>query len=127
MSESRLHDIDPVIRARAKELRHPLTPEEQILWNRVRNRRLGGYKFRRQVPLGSFIVDFYCPETRLVIEIDGEIHRFQQDYDKDRTAWLVDEGLSVIRFTNDEIRMKLNEVLDEILEYCQNYRATSQY
>jgi len=127
MSESRLHDIDPVIRARAKELRHPLTPEEQILWNRVRNRLLGGYKFRRQVPLGSFIVDFYCPETHLIIEIDGEIHRFQQDYDKDRTAWLVDEGLRVIRFTNDEIRTKLDEVLDEILDNCQNYRAISQF
>lgn len=119
MPEIHLHHIHPELRARAKELRHPLTSEEQKIWSRVRNRQLGGYKFRRQVPLGPFIVDFYCPEAHLVIEIDGEIHKFQQGSDFYRSAWLEEQGLTVIRFTNQEVDENIEEVFRSILAKCR--------
>ena len=64
----------PFVQQNAKELRQSLTPAERILWERLRDRRLSSLKFRRQHPIGAFIVDFYCPAARLVIEIDGGIH-----------------------------------------------------
>lgn len=70
---------------RARELRKQTTPAEKILWEQLRNRRLNGIKFRRQHPLGKYIVDFYSPAHRLVIEIDGEFHRYQVDQDQART------------------------------------------
>jgi len=73
-------------------------------------------KFRRQVPIGCFIVDFYCAELRLVIEIDGGSPLDQEEYDTNRTHWLESCGYHVIRFTNDDVRMNLNQVIESILE-----------
>jgi 5-methyltetrahydrofolate--homocysteine methyltransferase len=83
----------------------------------LRNRSLG-YKFRRQHPIDRFIVDFYCAEAKLCIEIDGASHLepSQVKYDAARTAWLEDGGYTVIRFTNHDVRYKMNVVLDEILK-----------
>ena len=82
----------PVIRQRAKELRQPLTPPETRLWRILRDRRLGGFKFRRQHPIGRFIVDFYCMQVRLVVELDGPTHEDQVEYDEVRTEWLQAQG-----------------------------------
>lgn len=73
-------------------------------------------KFRRQVPIGSYIVDFYCAELRLVIEIDGGSHMDQEKYDAERTFCLESCGYLVIRFTNDDVRINLNQVIESIRE-----------
>jgi len=70
------------LRIRARQLRKQATTAEKILWKHLRNRRLNGIKFRCQHPLGRYIVDFYCPTHRLVVEIDGEIHSYQEDHDQ---------------------------------------------
>jgi very-short-patch-repair endonuclease len=100
----------------ARENRQKQTVAETLLWENLRNRQLKGFKFRRQHPIGKFIADFYCHECNLVIEIDGRYHLQieQADYDEGRTYELMVEGLRVIRFRNEEVRMKLDWVLDEI-------------
>ena len=111
--------IHPKIRKRAKELRQPLTPAENRLWNSLRNRQLGGYKFRRQHPIGYYIIDFYCDETRLLIEIDGDTHGQQIEYDQERTAWLESQGYHLIRFTNQQVLTELPQVLEAIIQAYQ--------
>lgn len=124
MSEKR-HHIHPTIRTRARQLRRPQTPAEGKLWARLRNRQLGGYKFRRQHPVGRFIVDFYCAECCLAIEIDGDSHLDQVEYDAERTGWLVAQGNHVVRFTNREIHQQIDAVLESILNNCQSSQVPS--
>jgi very-short-patch-repair endonuclease len=112
------HRIYPPILARARELRQPQTPAETKLWSHLRNRQLGGFKFRRQHPIDRFIVDFYCAACRLVVEIDGDSHAEQVEYDQARTKWLNDRGCHVIRFTNRDLFQRLDAVLEAILEEC---------
>jgi very-short-patch-repair endonuclease len=97
----------PLVRVRAKELRHDLTPTEEILWDALRNRGLNGLKFRRQHPLGPYIADFFCPEYRLVIEVDGGVHDEIAEDDETRTSQLIDHSYRVLRFRNDEIETNL--------------------
>ena len=106
------------IKARARELRKQTTPAEKILWEHLQNRRLKGIKFRRQHPLGTYIVDFFCPAHRLVLEIDGEFHRYQADQDQARTQEFEDYGFRVIRFWNHKVEQHLDTVLDSITEAC---------
>lgn len=110
----------PAIVRRAKELRQPLTPQEQKLRGQLRNRQLYGLKFRRQHPIGPFILDFYCHQRQLAIEIDGHSHAepAQQRYDRARTEWLEGRGLRMIRFTNYQIEHNLEGVLHEIARQC---------
>ena len=107
------------IQQRAKELRKESTPAEKVLWDRLRNRQLGGYKFRRQAPMGRFVADFYCPECRLIVEIDGDIHDFQLEKDKLRTEEIKSFGYRVIRFRNEEVLSNIETVLNKILEACK--------
>lgn len=100
-------------------MRQPQTPAERTLWARLRDRRLSGLKFRRQHPIGRFIVDFCCPARRLAVEIDGDSHAEQAEYDAARTAWLVEQGYAVIRFTNQEVHRHIEAVLEAILTACQ--------
>ena len=113
--------IHPIILARARELRRPLTPQEHKLWQRLRNRQLFGLKFRRQHPLHRFILDFYCAQHKLVIEIDGQGHADpeQQRYDEARTEWLKQNGRQVIRFTNRDVDTNIEGVLQNIAEVCR--------
>jgi very-short-patch-repair endonuclease len=106
------------IKARARELRKQATPAEKVLWEQLRNRRLKGIKFRRQHPLGTYIVDFFCPAHRLVVEIDGELHSYQEEHDQARTQELEDYGYKVYRFWNYEVEQHLDSVLDTIVEKC---------
>lgn len=98
-----------------KELRKNPTPSEKIIWELVRNKRLNGYKFRRQHIIDVFIVDFVCLKKKLIIEIDGKIHDFQKEYDKERTLFLNEMDFQVIRFTNDQVLHNLEYVTQEIL------------
>jgi very-short-patch-repair endonuclease len=93
-----------------------MTPAEIILWEHLRRRSCGGYNFRRQQVLLGFVVDFYCHEGRLAIELDGSIHDLQQQHDVERTKVLVDNGFSLIRFKNDDVYSHLDAVLKEIID-----------
>lgn len=100
----------------ARHLRQHLTPAEMKLWSALNRRQLAGLKFRRQHPVGRFIVDFYCPSCKLVIEVDGDIHAQQTFYDEARTEQLQSFGYQVLRFTNEEVVSNLQTVLVHILE-----------
>lgn len=112
------------IRQRAKELRQPLTPPEVRLWRILRDRRLGGFKFRRQHPIGRFIVDFYCMQVCLVVELDGPTHEDQVEYDEVRTEWLQAQGHHVIRFSNQQVIQSEGDVARAILAKCQELMQT---
>ena len=109
---------------RARDLRKEITPAEQKLWAALRARQLGGFKFRRQHPLGPFIVDFFCNKVKLVIKLDGDTHAEQEEYDSERTEWLESHGLKVIRFTNHDVHSNLDGVAEVILRVCEE-RQTS--
>jgi very-short-patch-repair endonuclease len=106
------HRIHPVILAHAREMCHPQTSAETTLWNVLRNKSTG-YKFRRQHPIDMFIIDFYCAEAKLVIEIDGASHAEldQEEYDKARTKWLEERGYKVIRISNEDVHRHLEDAL----------------
>ena len=112
--------VNPIILSRAKELRRPMTPQEVKLWSRLRRKQLGGLKFRGQHPVYRFILDFFCYEYQLAIEIDGDSHADpdQLAYDEARTEWLEDHGYRVIRFTNRQVEHNIAGVLDEIARVC---------
>ncbi len=114
-----MHRIKPRILENARALRRPMTPPEAQLWSRLRNRQLGGFKFRRQHPVGNYIVDFYCAETWLTIELDGDSHAAQVEYDRERTAWLTEQGYREMRFWNREVLQNIDGVLEQILDACQ--------
>ena len=101
--------------AQAREMRKHPTNAEASLWGELRNKKLAGYRFRRQHPIGIFIVDFYCPLRKLVIEVDGPIHNKQKTYDKTREDNLKALGYTVLRFTNQQVEDDLGGVLQEIL------------
>lgn len=103
----------PTLKEFAKANRSNPTPEEAALWERLRNNQLG-HKIRRQHAIGLFIADFVCPDKRMVIEVDGEYHLQNPDYDKERTAFLEMEGFSVLRFMNAEVRSNLDAVISTI-------------
>jgi very-short-patch-repair endonuclease len=104
--------------AAAEALRRHMTVAEAILWNKLKDKKLFNVKFRRQHPIDFFIVDFYCHSKKLVIEIDGDIHdtAVRQEYDQGRTGQLEQYGITVIRFTNDDIKNDLISVLSQIQE-----------
>jgi very-short-patch-repair endonuclease len=113
---NRIRGTTPEIENAARQLRHRLTPAETKLWQALKNRQLGNLRWRCQHPIGRFIVDFYCPACRLIIEVDGGIHQQQQDYDLARTEHLQEYGYTVIRFSNEAVESNLETVLATIHE-----------
>lgn len=111
-----IHNIKNKEQAR-KTLRKSATPQEIILWSRLRRKQLG-YKFRRQHSVGRYIVDFYCPEKKLIIELDGWQHKEENNYgyDIERTKFLESLGFKVVRFWNNEINRKIDSVVLKIEE-----------
>ena len=95
---------------RARTLRSHLTDAEQALWRHLRMRQLGGCKFRRQRPIGPYIVDFVCLENKLIVEVDGGQHT----EDKSRDRWLNTQGYDVLRFWNDDVLTKIDDVIEAI-------------
>jgi len=110
----------------ARQLRQSYTEEEDILWQALRNRKLGGLKFRRQHPGGIYILDFYCAEKKLEIELDGAQHftKAGRFYDKERERFLLNLGIRTIRFANYRIREELENVLEEILSFANSSPLT---
>ncbi len=111
----------------AAELRHSMTESEKILWEKLRNRKLLGYRFRRQHPINEFVVDFFCFEVMLAIEIDGSVHNdsYQKERDKERTEILNRFGIKVIRFENEQVKTNMNFVLDTIISKIKLFSKRS--
>lgn len=106
-------------------MRARATPTEDALWQRLRNRQLAGAKFRRQHPVDHFIVDFYCAEAALAIEVDGGIHNQTREADALRQAYLEGLGLRFLRFTNDEVLNEIERVLAIIAVHVTNPSSPS--
>ena len=105
-----------VKQTRRKELRHSLTAAEAVLWTHLKKRQLDGKKFRRQESIGPYIVDFFCPEYRVIVELDGAPH-FEPGaagYDARRTEYLKERGMRVVRFENKAVYKDVEAVLEEI-------------
>jgi very-short-patch-repair endonuclease len=119
MPNEKQHRLYPPILQAARELRQPQTPAEQKLWSRLRNHQLDGLKICRQHPIDKFIIDFYCDEAKLCIEIDGDSHTEQVEYDQARTAYLNELGYKVIRFTNREVFQQCESVSQAIVDECR--------
>ena len=105
--------------ASARGMRQSPTHAEGLLWKRLRKKRLGGFRFRSQHIIHSFIVDFYCPQAKLVIEIDGSVHDNQQEYDQEREKILEIFGYQIVRFKNAQIKTELESVLARIYNACK--------
>jgi very-short-patch-repair endonuclease len=116
---SMYYGANPATMRVAARLRKNLTLGEFLLWKKLRDRKIFKTKFRRQHPVNNFIVDFYCHEYKLVIEVDGDYHNDEDQikYDLDRTSDLINFGLKVIRFTNHEIINNVDHVIEEILNF----------
>jgi adenine-specific DNA-methyltransferase len=100
--------------SRAIELRKSMTDAERRLWQALRLRQMAGYKFHRQCPLGPFIADFACIEAKLVVEVDGGQHAEHVVNDQARSAWLETNGFVVLRFWNDDVLLRMDDVLESI-------------
>ncbi|WP_183462819.1 endonuclease domain-containing protein [Microbulbifer rhizosphaerae] len=100
--------------ARARSLRSNATDAEQKLWYHLRAHRFMGLKFKRQKPIGRYIVDFVCLQPKLIIELDGGQHMNQEKYDQHRDSWLQEQGFTVLRFWNNQILSETSAVLDTI-------------
>jgi len=108
---------DPLTRAR--RLRREMTGPERSLWRALRGLNRRGWKFRRQVPFGPFIVDFYEPARRLIVELDGDSHADRGEYDRARQAWLESRNLHVLRIANDDVLKDVDSVAEAILAHVR--------
>jgi very-short-patch-repair endonuclease len=109
---------------RARKLRKKMTIQEQLLWTRIRRRQILGKHFRKQHPFGFYILDFYCNEAKLGIEVDGEIHQLREVYDKQRTEYLEACGINIIRFDNKEIESEIERVIKTIEDQIVSHTET---
>lgn len=110
---------NPIIQQRAKAQRKAPSPAANQMWYHIRDRRLYGYKFLREYPVGNFIVDFVCRERKLIIEVDGGQHMDAAEYDQNRTVYLMRQGYQVLRFWNNEVLYQTELVLERILSVLE--------
>lgn len=108
-------------KAKRKHLRNNMTKAEVILWSILKGRNLLDYKFRRQHGIGNYIVDFYCPELKVAIEVDGESHYTFDgvSHDQKRSNYLNDLGIQILRFTNPQIKQNVDGVIDKITSFIR--------
>ena len=118
MTKGYLLNLTIDLHEQARYFRKNPTNAEKQLWQELRNRKLGGHKFRRQVAIDQFIVDFCCLENKIIIEIDGGIHFAKPEHDQIRTERLESLGFRVIRFTYDLVLMAIENIKLKILESC---------
>ncbi len=126
MKDRNLSSNIKVSQQRAKNLRRRMTPAETILWQRLRGKQLAGLRFRRQEPVGPYVVDFLCFDARLVIELDGVSHEESFEKDKQRDHYLKQQGYRILRCNNREIGQNLNGVLDTIAQRCHMQNSPTQ-
>jgi very-short-patch-repair endonuclease len=108
---------------RARSLRREMTPAEKALWTALRGRRFDGLKFRRQYPTGQYVLDFYCLELHLALEIDGESHLGKEEHDELRTKAIEAEGINIVRFWNTQVYDEFESVMEAIWRECQQRRS----
>ncbi len=123
MKNRKIIPYNPNLKQLARDLRNNSTKSEIILWLKLKNKQFYGYDFHRQKPLDNFIADFYCYELMLVIEIDGYSHEFLEVYENDRVKdkRFEELGLSVLRFSDDQVLNDMENVLRELEEYVINF------
>ena len=109
-------------------LRNNLTPAEATLWKALKGRQINGLKFRRQHSLGPYVMDFYCPSIRLCIELDGEVHNTYGAYlrDSERTRFLNENGITVMRFENNVVYKNINAIIQTIIDYDEEWKRHNQ-
>ncbi|MEK7682216.1 MAG: endonuclease domain-containing protein, partial [Chloroflexota bacterium] len=100
----------------ARQMRREPTPAEELLWRRLRGRKLQGLKFRRQHPLERFILDFYCPDVRLAVEVDGPVHQYSREEDNLRAEFLASQGIRILRFSNEVVLDSTDKVIQTIAD-----------
>jgi very-short-patch-repair endonuclease len=118
---------DPRLKSNARSLRARLTDAEQRLWARLRRKQILGVQFYRQKPIGTYIADFYAPGGQLVVEVDGSQHLepSQAEHDRRRTAYLKRQGLRVLRFTDRQVLLELDAVMEEIYRVIEDRNPPS--
>ncbi len=117
---------NPKLKPLARKLRNNSTLSEILLWNEIKDRKMLGYRFLRQKPIGEFIVDFFCNKLKLVIEVDGESHR-EDNYEADmlRQKWLESLGLTVLRFDDLEVKKDMENVLMSLEGWIREFEGNS--
>ena len=115
---------NPELKTLAKELRRNMTLSEVLLWNELRNKQMLGFDFDRQRPIDNYIVDFYCKDLMLAIEIDGDTHTYRYDYDEERQNCLEKQGISFLRFDDHEVKKNMNNVLKVIEDWIIKNKPT---
>ncbi|MEK7497027.1 MAG: endonuclease domain-containing protein [Patescibacteria group bacterium] len=118
----------PSLKKKRQTLRHNQTPTEQLLWQKLRNKQILGVKFYRQYSIGNYILDFYCPYYKLAIELDGSQHLVETkiQHDSERTIFLNNYGVRVLRFYNNDIFNNLNGILEKIIDEIDKLSNSSQ-
>jgi len=114
------------LRTRARQLRSNATDAERRLWRHLRASQLCGMRFRRQHPVAGFVLDFACPELKLAIELDGSQHLEQRDYDAQRSQRLAEDGYRLLRFWNDDVLLRTEAVLEQVLSTIEELREAKQ-
>lgn len=114
-----------ILRTRARQLRSNATDAERRLWRHLRARQLGGARFRRQHPVAGFVLDFACPELKLGVELDGGQHLEQRGYDAQRSERLAESGYRVLRFWNDDVLLRTEAVLEQVLITIEALRGAA--
>ena len=111
------------MKSKRKLLRNNMPKAEIVLWSKLKGNQLNGYKFRRQHSVGKFVVDFFCPKLKLVIEVDGNSHFLDEkpERDRERQKYIENHGIRFLRFTNADIYKNMNEVLTSIEKYINRY------
>ncbi len=119
---------NPKLKQLSRNLRNQSTLSEILMWKELKGRKIKGYQFMRQKPIGNFIADFYCSKLKLVIEIDGESHgnpiRLLKDEEKD--SYLISLGISVLRYDDDDVKTDISGVIDHLIEWIENTENNNQ-
>ena len=115
---------NPELKELARELRRNMTLSEVLLWNELKHKQMLGFDFDRQRPIGNYIVDFYCKELSLAIEIDGDTHIYKYDYDDHRQVELEKLGVNFLRFEDIEVKKNMMNVLRVIMNWINERRPT---
>ena len=114
------------MKRKARRNRKNSTPAEKLFWQLVCSKQIKGYKFHRQKPLGKYVVDFYCSSLKLVIELDGDTHAFQERYDKERTKELEANGIRVKRYQNQDVLERTDGVYEDLVSEIEKIEKTYQ-
>jgi very-short-patch-repair endonuclease len=113
----------PSLKQIARKLRKNMTLAEILLWQEIKGKKLLGFDFHRQKPIDEYIVDFYCPQLKLVIEIDGDSHDGKEEADKIRQERLESLGLTVMRFWDSDVKCNVDGIVEQLREWIETHRT----